>query len=860
MKRLKFDLIFFLLISFISILNAQPTTFSATGIGGGGALFFPKINPGNDNEFYVSCDMSELFHSTDFGKSYSQIHHSQLQVFNTSTFEFTNDNNIAYCTFNDGNAGYPVKTSNAGVSWQKMTGYNQGTYGQIYKMSANYNNPKQLLIGAYGDIIFSNDGGGSFTLVKHTNNMGAGIIMGGVLWDGNNIYIGTNEGLIISNNGGSTFTLNANTGIPSSEMIWSFAGGKTGSTTRFICITAATGNVYNGVMPWDYYNFAKGVYSMDNVSGTWKSSSSGLNFSNDFIMYAAMAENDISQIYLGGHDNALSAPLVYKSADGGSSWSKCFKTTNNSNIATGWEGASGDKNWSWSETCFGISVAPKNANKVIFSNFSNVQTSIDGGSNWKQAYVSSSNEHPSGSPTPTKKSYASIGLENTTCWQVHWFTPSKLMGCFSDIGGIRSIDGGKTWGFNYSGFSANSLYRVTKSSNGTTYGGCSNIHDIYQSTRLTDALLDANDANGKIIYSSDSGQTWTTIHTFNHPVYWLEADPKNQDVMYASVIHFGGTQNSQLGGIYATVNLTAGAASTWAKLSNPPRTEGHPAVIHCLKDGKMVCTFSGRRTAAGTFTNSSGVFLFDPKTGKWSDVTSSATSPPHWGEFWIKDLAIDPNDPNENTWYVSVFSGWGKAPDGAGGFVNLGSEGGLYRTTDRGSTWTKITGNQFSRVASVSFNPKNTKQTYLATETQGLWFSSDITLATPIWKLIDAYSFRQPERIYFNPYNQDEVWISSFGNGMKLGTVKVSKTTHINKNEIIAFPNPSQKQITIQGLNPENEPIELQLFDLQGNNVNVQYQFNPLSFNTEQLSQGNYFIVIKCKNQTSKTIPIVISN
>ena len=45
---------------------SQPNSFSPRGVGGGGALFFPKINPGNDNEFYISCDMSELFHSTDF--------------------------------------------------------------------------------------------------------------------------------------------------------------------------------------------------------------------------------------------------------------------------------------------------------------------------------------------------------------------------------------------------------------------------------------------------------------------------------------------------------------------------------------------------------------------------------------------------------------------------------------------------------------------------------------------------------------------------------------------------------------------------------------------------------------------------
>src|ERR1700755_3486232 len=99
--RSRSTIILLLLLSGTTLL-AQPAGFSPRGVGGGGALFFPTINPANDNEFYVSCDMSELFHSTNFGDSYSQVHFNKLQVFNTSTYEFTNNPNIAYSTFNDG--------------------------------------------------------------------------------------------------------------------------------------------------------------------------------------------------------------------------------------------------------------------------------------------------------------------------------------------------------------------------------------------------------------------------------------------------------------------------------------------------------------------------------------------------------------------------------------------------------------------------------------------------------------------------------------------------------------------------------------------------------------------------------------
>ena len=392
MKRLITSVLF----SFSVMLYSQPISFSPKGIGGGGSLYFPSINPANDSEFYVACDMGEMFHSTDFGNSYSEIPYTALQVFGTSTYEFTNNASIAYSNFNDGNQGFPVKTLDGGNTWNTIAAYDVSTYGSIYRMVANYAQPNQLLIGAYGDILFSNDGGASFTLVKHTDNMGAGIVLGGVFWDGNNIYIGTNEGLITSSNAGTTFSVQTTTGIPSGQVLWNFAGAKNGGTTRFACIAANVGDVYNGVMPWDYYDFAKGVFTMDNDNGTWVSKSAGLDFSNDFVMYAAMAENDITTIYLGGNDNNLDAPLVYKSSDAGSTWNKVFNTNDNANIITGWEGYGGDKVWSWSETCFGITVAPNNVNEVLFGSYSNVESTTNGGTTWKQAYVSPADQHPAG--------------------------------------------------------------------------------------------------------------------------------------------------------------------------------------------------------------------------------------------------------------------------------------------------------------------------------------------------------------------------------------------------------------------------------------------------------------------------------
>src|SRR4029079_18376656 len=179
------------------------------------------------------------------------------------------------------------------------------------------------------------------------------------------------------------------------------------------------------------------------------------------------------------------------------------------------------------------------------------------------------------------------------------------------IKGTRSTDGGVSWSFNYSGQNYNSTYQSVKTTTaGTLYAGTSSVHDMYQSTRLQDSILDAG--NGAIKYSTDSGATWLTLHAFVHPVICLALDPNNSNKMYASVIH------STQGGIFVSTNVQNGAASTWTKVTNPPRTEGHPFNIRVLNDGMVVCTYSGRRNAAGAFTASSGVFTSTDGGNTWA--------------------------------------------------------------------------------------------------------------------------------------------------------------------------------------------------------------------------------------------------
>src|SRR5215831_6930323 len=581
--------LFFLLHCFV-VSYCQPTGWTSRGVGGGGALFYPSINPANDNEFYVACDMSELFHSTDFGVTYTQVPFSKLQVGNVTTYSFTNNGSIAYCIANNGNNNYGVRTLDGGNTWTDFPGEPRPG-DDVFALKADAANPGRIIINYYDALYISNNSGASFTLIRNAADGSIGITLAGVFFDNNNIYIGTNEGVLYSSNGGTSFSLISTTGMAAGQTIFSFAGAKSGSTTRFFCVTANTADVYNGIFPWDYWGFPQGVFSMDAGVNVWNAKTTGINFSTDFIMYVGMALNDINTVYLGGSDDNTGGNLVMKTTNAGNNWNKVFLTSNNQNIKTGWSGQGGDRGFGYGEACFGISVAPNNVNKVLFGDFGFVHKTSDGGANWEQAYVNTADEHPAGAATPAKKYYHSIGLENTSCWQVYWQDANNMFAAFSDINGVRSQDGGITWSFDFTGHTANSMYRIAKHATGSTmFAGTSGIHDMYQSTRLQDNPLDNSDAGGKIIYSTNNGATWQLLHLFNHPVFWVATDPTNPNRMYASVIH------STQGGIWMTNDLNNLGTSTWTKISNhPARTEGHPAAIVVLNDGKMVCTFSGHR-------------------------------------------------------------------------------------------------------------------------------------------------------------------------------------------------------------------------------------------------------------------------
>jgi hypothetical protein len=147
------------------------------------------------------------------------------------------------------------------------------------------------------------------------------------------------------------------------------------------------------------------------------------------------------------------------------------------------------------------------------------------------------------------------------------------------------------------------------------------------------------------------------------------------------------------------------------------------------------------------------VFVSSDGGTTWLDRSDSKM------HYWTKDLVIDPNDSAQQTWYVGVFQQFGGGPAGVNG---------LYRTTDRGQHWTPIW--QGGNVESCTIDPRNADHMFVTTESDGLWSTSNLSAAFPTFAADPDYPFAHPMRVFFNPYKANEVWVASFGGGLRVQT------------------------------------------------------------------------------------------
>lgn len=125
--------------------------------------------------------------------------------------------------------------------------------------------------------------------------------------------------------------------------------------------------------------------------------------------------------------------------------------------------------------------------------------------------------------------------------------------------------------------------------------------------------------------------------------------------------------------------------------------------------------------------------------------------------------------------------------------------------------------------------------------------SKNATASSPTFTLVDAYAFRHPVRVTYNPYKNSELWVSGFGSGMITGTVGGGSSGKIalqKRESITVYPNPAKEYLYFKNSSISSYTV----YDITGK---VLLESNEISNSSETiidirfLKQGLYFVVLK---------------
>jgi photosystem II stability/assembly factor-like uncharacterized protein len=261
-------------------------------------------------------------------------------------------------------------------------------------------------------------------------------------------------------------------------------------------------------------------------------------------------------------------------------------------------------------------------------------------------------------------------------------------------------------------------------------------------------------AGGGVWRSKNSGQTWdpvfdkegvasigaVTIDPTDDKTVWVgtgEANPRN-DVSYGD-----GVYKSTDGGESWT-NVGLKGTKYISRILVDPRNRNH-VIVGALGD---------------VFSDSSerGVYVTDDGGATWKQTLSVGP------ESGASDLAMDVGHPNV------VYAGIWKFQRRPWTFVSGGEEGGLYRSSDGGETWTKLEGHGLpvgptGRIG-LAVAPSDGNRVYALIESkQGLLWRSDNGGAD--WTMVNDDSMTDARPFYFthvevDPKNPDRVYALSF--------------------------------------------------------------------------------------------------
>jgi photosystem II stability/assembly factor-like uncharacterized protein len=428
---------------------------------------------------------------------------------------------------------------------------------------------------------------------------------------------------------------------------------------------------------------------------------------------------------------------VLKSSDGGATWAPV-------RLEAGAAAANMHNDWTssrfgpdYGEEPLSMGVDDNNPDLVYTGDLGRVMRTVDGGKNWYGVFSQS-----------TGKGFTTTGLDVTTCYGIHIdpFDPQRMFISYTDIGLMRSEDGGESWlGVNMAGLPndwRHNTYWVEfdPAVKGKVWAIMSSRHDLPRQRMLN--LYGGGP--GGVAESVDGGHTWTAsshgLSSILSPTHIL-LDPKSPvtaRVLYLTAYGVGVFKSTDGGKNWVKKNdgLPEKAPLTWR--------------MALAGDGTLyVVTI--RRSVDGKYGNDQDGWLFRSRNGaeSWERV------PLPEGVNGPESITVDPKDPSR-----LYLSAWARYTQYAYGPLPPG--GGVFLSTDGGRQWQNVL-NASRRIYDVTVDPRNSDLVYAAGFEASAWRSAD---RGKTWNRIGGFNFRLGQRVIPDPTDINKIYITTFGNSV----------------------------------------------------------------------------------------------
>lgn len=535
----------------------------------------------------------------------------------------------------------------------------------------------------------------------------------------------------------SSSNLRKAAGISSSQ--WSFIGpGNIGGRIRSIAIhptntnTMWVGSVSGGI--WTTTNGGSSWSPVNDFMGNLSISSIVIDPANSNIMYAGTGESFTT------HTGAPRGYGVFKSTDGGNTWDHLSSTTPSADISS----SSSAYNWYYVNrlaiSSTGVILA---ATKGYYSSWGAIYRSADGGSTWTETFTGTVLDVRFDPNNPNNAVAASIEYNNSTQqYSSHLLrstnaglTWAKVKTFTNSSGRIELAYAPSDSQIIYASRDNESLTtdsgEIYKSSDsGLTWTYVSNPKHLASQGGYDNTIwVSPNDSNFVVIggvelyRSTNGGLTWEQIS-----VWWKWPDSAHAD--HHAIVHhpgFNGTSNKTVffgndGGIWKANDITSnptiaeydyyGKLNTsiaWANLNNSIGITQFYGAAGSSSSGKII---------GGTQDN--GHLMYTESTGaSWRQTYGGD------GGF----AAVDPNDSNYmygEYAYLEIY----RSTDGGNNYTDICS--GIIEANS-----TYCGGHDEALFVAPFILDPNNSNTLLA-GAASLWRSSNVKAATPLWSSIKS--------------------------------------------------------------------------------------------------------------------------